>query len=105
MSRRRLIILASLAVVAGALSLVAVLLLLPRSEDRPVPASPQQQAVKTSYSRVTAASVAGADSAHRWSAEVPLGWRAEAVAGSQAINLFDPAAPGAAAPNAARMPG
>lgn len=94
MSRRRLATLISLAALAGVLSFVAILLLWPRSEDQPPPNSSREQASGASYSRLTAASVAGADSAHRWSAEVPVGWKAEAVAGSQAINLYDPVAPG-----------
>jgi murein DD-endopeptidase MepM/ murein hydrolase activator NlpD len=97
MSWKRLIILSSVGLLAGAIAFLAVLLLWPKDAERPTPAASEKKEAEASstYTRLVAASVAGAHGSHRWSGEVSAGWQAEAVSGSQAINIYDPAAEGA----------
>ncbi|MBI3261121.1 M23 family metallopeptidase [Candidatus Berkelbacteria bacterium] len=89
-----------------AVSILAVIVFLltrprPAKEASSQPTTVEQQSVKPSgetpgeLKTIKAQDISGVASAFSFSAEIPSSWQAQAVAATEAINLYDPSASGA----------
>lgn len=58
--------------------------------DREAPPKAESSPYQTLYT----SNIAGSSDAYQFETQIPTGWKAEAVAATQAINIYDPNAPG-----------